>query len=92
MHPLSNNGYIIDTPGIKEFGIVDFKKWEVSHYFPEMLQYLHACRFRNCTHTTEPGCAVINALNEGKIHPLRYEGYLNILNDKDVDLQDWQNQ
>lgn len=92
MHPLKNGGFIIDTPGIKEFGVVDFQKWEVSHYFPEMLQYLNQCKFNNCTHTNEPACAVIKAVGEGKIRSERYEGYLNIINDEDVDMQEWQNQ
>ena len=92
MHPLKNGGFIIDTPGIKEFGVVDFQKWEVSHYFPEMLPYLNQCKFNNCTHTNEPACAVIKAVEEGKIRSERYEGYLNIINDEDVDMQEWQNQ
>ncbi len=85
MHPLNSGGFIIDTPGIKEFGVVDFKKEEISHYFPEMLRYLGQCRFNNCSHRSEPGCAVKEAVKKGHIHAKRYEGYLNIINDEDVD-------
>ena len=73
--------YLIDTPGIKEFGMVDFTAQELSHFFPEMRALLHGCRFANCTHRHEPGCAVKEALDEGRISPERYQNYLNILAD-----------
>ena len=79
MIKIGKNGFIIDTPGIKEFGVIDFEIWDLSHYFPEMLQHLHNCKFNNCTHVHEPGCAVLKALENGDIHPERYKNYLQIL-------------
>ena len=78
MFPFAN-GYIIDTPGIKEFGMVDFKENDLSHYFPEMRALQSRCRFANCTHRHEPGCAVIQAAEEGLVAPERYKNYLSIL-------------
>ena len=83
------DGFIIDTPGIKEFGMVDFKKEEVSHFFPEMREVLHDCRFANCTHEHEPGCAVKQAVEQGFIADFRYENYLNILHGEEMDIEDW---
>ncbi len=73
--------YLIDTPGIKEFGMVDFTAQELSHFFPEMKAVLHDCHFANCTHRHEPHCAVRAALDDGRINPERYQNYLNILDD-----------
>ncbi len=70
---------IIDTPGIRDFGLVGFEPYEISHFFPEMRPYIPHCRFNNCLHNTEPGCAVRAAAAEGKIAPERYESYLRIL-------------
>ncbi|MBN3036462.1 MAG: ribosome small subunit-dependent GTPase A [Bacteroidales bacterium] len=81
MHPLSFGGYIIDTPGIREFGLVDFSRTEVAERFPEMRKVMHQCKFHNCTHVHEPGCAVKKLLEEGMICPERYYSYLSILND-----------
>ena len=75
--------YLIDTPGIKEFGMVDFTPQELSHFFPEMRAVLHDCHFANCTHRHEPGCAVREAVDDGRISPERYQNYLNILDDID---------
>lgn len=72
-------GFLIDTPGIKEFGMVDFKREELSHFFPEMRERLHDCRFANCTHTHEPQCAVRSAVEVGDISEERYTNYINIL-------------
>ena len=72
---------IIDTPGIKGFGTIDFQKDEVSHYFREIFAASRDCRFGNCTHTNEPGCAVIEAVEHGEIAISRYESYLSILGD-----------
>jgi ribosome biogenesis GTPase len=83
MHRLSFGGYIIDTPGIKEFGLMDFDKNEIAERFPEMRALMHLCRYSNCTHSHEPGCAVIKALEEGRINPSRYENYLSIFHGKD---------
>lgn len=79
MFELSFGGFIIDTPGIKEFGLVDIQPEEVSHYFPEMLSRLNGCKYYNCTHVNEPGCAVKQALHDGEIAISRYESYLSIL-------------
>lgn len=79
MFPLSNNGFIIDTPGIKEFGMVDYEPWEFCHYFPEMRKYFNRCRFDNCTHYNEPGCKVKEKVEEGSISLSRYSNYLNML-------------
>jgi ribosome biogenesis GTPase / thiamine phosphate phosphatase len=79
MFPLRNGGMIIDTPGIKEFGLVDFEAWELCHYFPEMRHYFNKCRYDNCTHYNEPGCRVKEAVEKGRISLSRYENYLNML-------------
>ncbi|MBQ6741487.1 MAG: ribosome small subunit-dependent GTPase A [Bacteroidales bacterium] len=78
---LSPFTYLIDTPGIKEFGMVDFTAQELSHFFPEMRARLHDCRFANCTHRHEPGCAIKKAVDDGLISAERYQNYLNILED-----------
>ena len=74
-------GWLIDTPGSKGFGTIDFEREEVSHYFPEIFEASRECRFGNCTHTNEPGCAVQEKLITGDIAISRYESYLSILND-----------
>ena len=79
MFELPNNGKVIDTPGMREFGLVDISKQELSHYFPEMRGRLQNCQFNNCHHYNEPGCAVKAAVNEGVIHEDRYVSYLSIL-------------
>jgi len=84
MFELSKGGFIIDTPGIKEFGVVDFSTNEISHYFKEMQPLIGSCKFNNCIHLNEPGCAVKSAVEEGKIREERYESYLSILNNQDV--------
>ena len=75
---------LIDTPGIKDFGVVNMEKTEIAHYFPEMRKLLGQCRFNNCLHLEEPGCAVLKALDEGKIEPSRYYSYLSILSNEDI--------
>ena len=80
---LPEGGDLIDTPGIKEFGILDIEEEELSHYFPEMRQYLGQCKYNNCTHINEPGCVVRVKLEEGYIHPYRYQSYVNILHVED---------
>ncbi|HET9055883.1 MAG TPA: ribosome small subunit-dependent GTPase A [Chitinophagaceae bacterium] len=79
MFDLPFGGKIIDTPGLREFGLTDVSKQELSHYFPEMRNLLQQCQFNNCIHINEPGCAVKAALEEGKIHLERYISYYNIL-------------
>ncbi len=77
------NTYVIDTPGIKELGLWDIADEELSHYFPEMRKYIGQCRFNNCTHIHEPGCAFREAMETGEIAPSRYENYLSMLADDD---------
>lgn len=79
MFNLSFGGSVIDTPGIRELGLVDISKQELSHYFPEMRVLINECQFNNCMHINEPDCAVKEAVNLGSIHPERYYSYLNIL-------------
>ncbi len=79
MIPLSNGGFIIDTPGIKEFGLVDFQQEDLFHYFPEMQALFNQCRYDNCTHYNEPGCVVKQYVDEGKISTSRYSNYINML-------------
>ncbi len=84
MFPLDFGGFIIDTPGIRELGTVEFVPQEVSHYFVEMRDLIHDCKFNNCLHVNEKNCAVKEALEQGKIHPMRYHNYLSILNNEDI--------
>lgn len=79
MFPLDEGGFIIDTPGIKEFGMVDMQNQEVSHYFPEIFKASEECRFNNCIHLNEPGCAVIAQVNNLQISKSRYSSYLSII-------------
>ncbi len=81
MYELAGGGFIIDTPGIKEFGLVHFEEAEIPRCFPEMDRLLPQCQYSNCTHIHEPGCAVKQALEKGEISSLRYNSYLSILND-----------
>jgi ribosome biogenesis GTPase len=84
MFELPQGGYIIDTPGIRELGVIDIEKQELSHFFPEMRERLNQCRFNNCRHINEPGCAILEAIEEGKIAPSRYDSYLSIYNGNDT--------
>lgn len=84
MFKLSQGGFIIDTPGIKEFGLVDFEAWELSHYFPEMRELFNQCKFDNCTHMNEPGCKVKEKVESGEISSSRYYNYLNMLSGRDT--------
>lgn len=79
MFDLPGGGQIIDTPGMREFGLVDIEKQEVSHYFPEMRDRLNNCQFNNCLHINEPGCAIKEAVINGQIHEDRYVSYVSIL-------------
>jgi ribosome biogenesis GTPase / thiamine phosphate phosphatase len=85
MHSLSFGGFIIDTPGIKEFGMIHVKPEEIAGYFPEMRALLPECKFYNCTHIHEPGCAVLTALEKGEINFSRYRNYLGMLNDEGIE-------
>lgn len=81
--PIAPPGYIIDTPGIRGFGTYDFRREEVSHYFRDIFAVGRHCRFGDCTHTREPGCAVLAALADHRIADSRYRSYLSMLNDED---------
>lgn len=88
MFSLSFGGYIIDTPGIRGFGVVDFNKNEVTDYFPEFFKLKSECKFNNCLHVNEPKCAVKAALENGEISETRYESYLQLLEDDETYRQD----
>lgn len=79
MFPLKEGGYIIDTPGLRSFGMIDMKKEEISHFFPEIFRTSDRCRFYNCSHLHEPGCAVIEAVQNGDISESRYWSYLSMM-------------
>lgn len=83
-------GYLMDTPGIKEFGLIRYGKEEVRDYFPEIRAMQHQCRFSNCLHLQEPGCAVLQAVEEGTISASRYLNYVSIVEDEDMSLAEWQ--
>jgi ribosome biogenesis GTPase len=84
MYDLPGGGSIIDTPGIRELGVIDIEQQELSHFFPEMRDRMNQCRFNNCRHINEPGCAVLNAVESGDIEPSRYESYLSIYHGNDT--------
>ncbi|ADY53929.1 ribosome small subunit-dependent GTPase A [Pseudopedobacter saltans DSM 12145] len=80
MYDLPFGGKLIDTPGIRELGVFDIDKKQLAHYFPEFRERMHDCKFNNCVHINEPGCAVLKALEDGEIEPSRYDSYLSIYN------------
>lgn len=82
MISLPNGGYLIDTPGIKGFGTIEMEGVEIAHYFPEIFKFSADCKFNNCSHRHEPGCAVLRAVEEHYISESRYKSYLSILEDK----------
>ncbi|MBC7383144.1 MAG: ribosome small subunit-dependent GTPase A [Bacteroidia bacterium] len=84
MHPLSFGGFIVDTPGIREFGLVDFDMAEVSHYFKEMQPLIGKCKFNNCKHINEPDCAIQAAVVSGEISEERFSSYLSIISNQDI--------
>lgn len=84
MFRVADNTWVIDTPGIKELGLADMEDDPLDHYFPEMRAYMNECRFNNCTHTHEPGCAVMDAVEEGSIAPSRYDSYLSMLSEEET--------
>ena len=83
MFELGPDTFVIDTPGIKELGLMEVGDEELSHYFPEMRDLFGKCKYHNCSHTHEPGCAIPQAISEGKVALSRYESYLSILQDED---------
>jgi ribosome biogenesis GTPase len=84
MFELPQGGFIIDTPGIRELGVIDIEKKELSHFFPEMRALMNQCRFYNCRHINEPGCAVLEAVENGEIELSRYDSYLSIYHGNDT--------
>jgi ribosome biogenesis GTPase len=90
LHELSFGAKIIDTPGIKELGLVEMKKEEVGHYFPEIRSRMNDCKFNNCLHVNEPKCAVREAVERGEISPERYDSYLRILNGEEMEWKEWE--
>jgi len=87
---LNDGGFIIDSPGIKELGLVEMKPEEVGHYFPEIREVMNDCKFNNCRHENEPHCAVLKSVEEGKIHEERYINYLKMLNGDEMNWKDWE--
>ncbi|RZL16929.1 MAG: ribosome small subunit-dependent GTPase A [Pedobacter sp.] len=84
MHLLPQGGYIVDTPGIRELGVIDIDKEELGHFFREIFTYSDGCRFNNCKHIHEPGCAVVEGVENGEIAVSRYESYLSIYHGNDT--------
>ena len=84
MHKLRSGGYIIDTPGIREFVNIDFEPSEIGHFFIEIRNLMQECKFNNCLHDLEKDCAVKSAAEDGKIHPSRYHSYLSMLHQEDI--------
>lgn len=85
LHELTFGGSIIDTPGVRSFGIIDFEKEHLGHYFPEIRSRMTHCRFHNCVHINEPGCAVKEAVEAGEISFSRYQNYLNMFHDENLE-------
>jgi len=83
MFTVEKDSYVIDTPGIKELGLAEVEEDELSHFFPEMRELMGQCRFHNCKHLSEPGCAIREAVSTGKIAPTRYESYLSMIQGED---------
>ena len=90
LHELAFGGSIIDSPGIKELGLVEMKKEEVGHYFPEIRERMNDCKFNNCLHVNEPKCAVLKAVENGEISHERYVSYLGILNGEEMEWKEWE--
>lgn len=86
MHKLQSGGYIIDTPGIRAFGIVELDKAVISHYFPEMRALMNQCKFHNCQHMNEPNCAVKEAVDKGDIFESRYMTYIQLMEEDENDI------
>lgn len=84
MYTLPFGGYLIDTPGIRELGIIDIEQQELGHFFPEIRSRMNDCRFHNCRHINEPGCVVLEAVENGEIEPTRYDSYLSIYHGNDT--------
>jgi len=83
LYKLNFGGFIIDTPGIKAFGMLEMEPWEISHYFPEIFKFSDNCQYNNCSHTHEPGCAVKAAVENDNIARSRFTSYLGLLESDD---------
>ncbi len=90
LHELSFGGYVIDSPGIKELGLVEMKREEIGHYFPEIRSRMQDCKFNNCLHVNEPRCAILEAVKNGDISEERYYSYLGILNGEEMKWKEWE--
>jgi ribosome biogenesis GTPase len=86
MFKLTSGGYIVDTPGIRAFGVVNLEKEVISHYFPEMRRFLNECKYNNCQHLNEPKCAVKNALETGEISESRYTTYVQLMTEDENEI------
>ena len=86
MFKLASGGYIVDTPGIRAFGVVNLEKEVISHYFPEMRNFLNECKYNNCQHLNEPKCAVKDALETGEISESRYITYVQLMNEDENEI------
>ena len=84
MFQLPFGGYLIDTPGIRELGVFDIEKQDLGRLFPEIRKLMGNCRFHNCRHINEPGCAVLEALDKGELETSRYDSYLSIYHDNET--------
>jgi len=89
MYPLPEGGYIADTPGLKALALWDIEAEELDGYFPELRSRVADCQFSNCTHIHEPGCAIQAAVEQGLIHPERYESYIRMRLGQEDDEQSW---
>jgi ribosome biogenesis GTPase len=78
LFPLDGGGYVADTPGVRAIGLYNIEPSEIDGYFPDILSYLHQCRFKDCRHENEPGCAVLKAVEDGDVYYERYESYLKL--------------
>jgi ribosome biogenesis GTPase len=90
MYYLDFDAFIIDTPGIKEFGLTNYTAVEIGHFFPEIRAMMNQCKFNNCTHEHEPGCEVKDAVNKNLISPIRYYNYLNIMHGEEMQIPDYE--
>ena len=86
LHPLADGGYVIDTPGLREFGLIDLEPHHLSHYFPEMRERMHECKFNNCLHLKEPNCAIKDAVESGEIFESRYTTYVQLMEEDESDI------
>ena len=89
MHPLPDGGYVVDTPGLREVGIWGLPSDELAHCFPEFRSFVHECRFGDCAHQKEPGCAIRSAVEDGRVSAARYESYLKLREELEETERKW---